>query len=105
MSPRRLFVPLGVALVLLAGYNVLIALTARRSQRQEMRQKLDHLPAAANCVFLGNSLVEAGCDPDAFAAALPQTARGLVPINLALGATTPVEHYLILKRALASPDF
>jgi hypothetical protein len=103
MRAKRLFISVGVALAILVGYNVLIAWRAHTSQRQRMRAKLEQLPAAADCVFLGNSLVEAGCDADAFASAWPRRDHAFLPINLALGATSPVEHYLILQRALRSP--
>src|SRR5689334_14151538 len=38
-----------------------------------------------------------------FASAWPEGRTALQPINLALGATSPVEHYLILRRALERP--
>ncbi len=96
---KRFFVALGVALALLVGYNAAISHTARTSQRQRALAALERVPANTECVFLGNSLVEAGCDVDAFAAAWPQAGHAPAAVNLALGATTPVEHYLILRRA------
>lgn len=104
MNPRRFFAALAVALVLLGVYNVAILYSSRSSQRQRARAAVEHIPATAETFFLGNSLVEAGCDLDAFtAAAVRQGAPRQSAVNLALGATTPVEHVLILKRALQGP--
>jgi len=100
MNAKRLFIALGVAVAILAGYNVLIARTAQTSQRQRMRATLEHLPTSVDVVFLGNSLVAAGCDTAAFTSAWPQAGRSSSSINLALGATTPVEHCLIWQSAL-----
>lgn len=99
MNGRRFFLALAVAIALLVGYNVVISHTARTSQRQRALAALEHVPADTACVFLGNSLVEAGCDVEAFAAAWPHGAQAPAAVNLALGATTPVEHDLILRRA------
>lgn len=103
MKTKRLFLAAGVALAILVGYNGLIAVAARTSLRQAARASLERIPPEVNCVFLGNSLVEAGCDVTAFVAGWPQRAGAIVPLNLALGATTPVEHLLILNRALKQP--
>lgn len=100
MNAKRLFLAAGLALAILACYNVAIAYTSRTSQRQRARSALERLPANTEVMFLGNSLVEAGCDVAAFASAWPREAQAEPAINLALGATTPVEHYLILHRAL-----
>ncbi|HEY3863524.1 MAG TPA: hypothetical protein VGO59_16730 [Verrucomicrobiae bacterium] len=99
MTARRFFISLGIGLAILAGCNVLIHLAARRTQRQHLLALLDNIPPATECLFLGNSLIEAGCDADAFHSAWPghDAPRAL---NIGLGATTPVEHYLILKQAL-----
>jgi len=100
-SARCLFIPLAVALLILIGYNVLINRTAQTSQRRQLLARLDRIPLSTDCLFLGNSIVEAGCDADTFKSAWPT--NSVQPINLALGATSPVEHYLILKHALERP--
>lgn len=102
-STLRLFGALALLSLVLVGFNGLIARTARSSYRRQMLTRLDHLSPQADCIFLGNSLVEAGCDVAAFSSALPPNAGRLSPVNLALGATSPVEHYLILSRALQHP--
>ncbi len=102
---RRLFIPLAIALGILAIYNVLIHFGAKKTQRQHLLSVIDHLPASTECIFLGNSLIEAGCDATAFQSAWRQTDDSPLAVNLGLGATTPVEHYLILKRAFEQdPD-
>src|SRR6266404_1110064 len=104
-SSKRLLISLIVFLAILLAYNLVIRVTSRTSQRQHMLKVLAELPPSTDCVFLGNSLVEAGCDAETFKAAWPVTNRNqtILPANLALGATTPVEHYLILKQALNKP--
>src|SRR6516162_6541276 len=94
---RRLFIPLGILMVILFGYNALIHFAAKKTQRQHLLSVIDHLPPSTECLFLGNSLIEAGCDASAFESAWSQGGDGPVAVNLGLGATTPVEHYLILK--------
>ena len=113
-STGQFFILAAIALVILAGYNALIWFASQTTQRYRLLQTLQHLPPGTDCVFLGNSLMAAGGDPAAFKSAWRVPQRGgdtvatplndpPVPVNLALGATTPVEHYLILKHALAQP--
>ncbi len=99
----RLVIAVCILLAMLLGYNLLIARAAKTSQRQQMLAQLDRIPPQTDCIFLGNSLVEAGCDMGAFLTAWPHNQPPLSPLNLALGATSPVEHYLILNRALRQP--
>jgi hypothetical protein len=99
----RLFVAVCVLLGMLLAYNLVVGRAARTSQREGMLARLDRIPRQTDCIFLGNSLVEAGCDMEAFRSAWPRSQPPLSAINLALGATSPVEHYLILKRALRQP--
>jgi hypothetical protein len=92
-----------ILLAVLTGYNLLIAHTSRKSLRQQFLTRLAQVPKDTDCLFLGNSLVEAGCDSASFESAWPDRAHVPCPINLALGATTPVEHELILRRVLKQP--
>jgi hypothetical protein len=100
---RRLFIPIAIALVILLAYNLVIARAAKKTQRQHLLSALDSLPPATDCLFLGNSLIEAGCDTNAFESGWSRSEGTPIAVNLGLGATTPVEHYLILKRAFAQP--
>ena len=101
MKSKRLLIALGVALLVLVGYNALIAHLAVRSQRQRAFAVVTHPPADTSVVFLGNSLMEAGGDPASFRTGWPANQPAAPSLNLALGATTPVEHYLIWHLALA----
>lgn len=56
-----------------------------------------------NCVFLGDSLVEAGCDVPVFVAAWSKRAGPIMPLKLALDASTPEEHGAIFKLTLDLP--
>jgi hypothetical protein len=100
---KRLFVPLGFLLLILVGYNLLIHHTAKSTYRHHLLTSLSAIPLDTDFLFLGNSLVEAGCDPSAFRAAWPVAQSAPRPVNIALGATSPVEHYLILRHAFDRP--
>ncbi|HEX4262906.1 MAG TPA: SGNH/GDSL hydrolase family protein [Verrucomicrobiae bacterium] len=100
---KNLFIAVGIALIILLGYNVLIGVAAKKTQRRHLLTAIKNLPPATDCLFLGNSLMEAGCDATVFQANWPQTSVSPSAVNLALGATTPVEHYLILKQAFSRP--
>src|SRR2546423_14193932 len=89
-----------VALLILVAYNVAIHYIAASSQRRQLLSDLQHIPVSTDCLFVGNSLVEAGCDPKVFQSQWPTAEKRPQPFNIALGATSPVEHYLILKHAL-----
>jgi hypothetical protein len=102
-NARHLFTPVAIALVILIAYNVLINIAAKKTQRQHLLAVIQHLPPATDCLFLGNSLIEAGCNTQAFESAWPNGATSPAAANLGLGATTPVEHYLILKHAFDRP--
>lgn len=105
-SPRKqLFASAAVLLLILVACNLMIARNARKTQRGRLLARVQAMPLQTDCVFLGNSLVEAGCDMDAFLSAWPDNGegRGAQAVNLALGATSPVEHYLILRQALQRP--
>jgi hypothetical protein len=96
---RRFLICTLVALAILVGYNLLIRRIARTSQRQQLMAALGCIPADTDCLFIGNSLVEAGLDTAAFQGSWP--GGSIRSRNIALGATYPVEHYLILKKALS----
>jgi hypothetical protein len=100
---KRFILPLAMLLLILLGYNVLIHHTAKSTYRHHLLTSLSEIPLDTDFLFLGNSLVEAGCDPSAFRAAWPVTQSAPRPVNIALGATSPVEHYLIFKHALDRP--
>jgi hypothetical protein len=100
---KRLFLPLGILLLILVGYNLLIHHSANSTYRHHLLTSLSEIPLDTDFLFLGNSLVEAGCDPCAFREAWPAARSAPKPANIALGATSPVEHYLILKHALERP--
>ncbi|MDB6064176.1 MAG: hypothetical protein JWR26_384 [Pedosphaera sp.] len=100
---NRLAVCAGVAMAVLVGANALIAHAARTTQRQLLLSTINTMSPPIDCLFLGNSLIEAGCDPAAFKASWPVQDKSPTALNLGLGATTPVEHFLILKQALQRP--
>jgi hypothetical protein len=90
-------------LLILLCYNLFIHHTAQSTYRHRLLASLSEIPLDTDYLFVGNSLVEAGCDTSAFRDGWPVGQSLPRPINIALGATSPVEHYLILNHALARP--
>lgn len=79
--------------------NVAMDRLAAQTSRRKFLVQADATPPA-DCMFLGSSNVQAGADTAAFEAAWPGD-RKLSASNFALGQTSPVEHALLFKRALA----
>jgi hypothetical protein len=102
-SVKRLVIPFAILLLIVVGYNFVIHRSAKSTYRHHLLTSLSQIPLDTDFLFLGNSLVEAGCDPSAFREAWPIGQSSPRPMNIALGATSPVEHYLILKHALDRP--
>ncbi|HXT11999.1 MAG TPA: SGNH/GDSL hydrolase family protein [Candidatus Angelobacter sp.] len=100
---KRLFIPIAIALIILLGYNIAIEFAAKTTYRQHLLATINSLPPSTDCLFLGNSLMEAGGNVKAFESGWSQPNSSPSAVNLGLGATTPVEHYLILKHALEQP--
>ena len=90
MAARRFGLQLAVALAAFAGLNAAVARLARNSTpRRALRRALAAEPAGL--VALGNSTMAAG-----FSEATA-TDEGVVGLNAAVGATTPVEHLATLR--------
>jgi hypothetical protein len=101
MKTQRFLLALGVSLGVLLAFNAVIANVAAHSKRQQALAALAHPPVGTPVVFLGNSLMAAGGDPNAFRSIWCAQPAAAPSLNLALSATSPVEHYLIWKTALA----
>jgi hypothetical protein len=99
LTKRQLILSAAVLLAGLVFMNLLIVFLTRNSRpRQVMRHARQS--QSASVVALGNSLVAAGFDEAAFDSGAGLSApRGSA--NLGLGATTPVEHLLLLRYALS----
>ncbi|MBA3683789.1 MAG: hypothetical protein H0W72_00870 [Planctomycetes bacterium] len=102
MTPRRFAIAVAVCLAVLLAFNAAVWSASRSTQRQ---QALGQARAAgsAHALFFGNSLMAGGCDPEAFAASWrASTGTGIAAMNLALGQSGPVEHWLLAKTAFAA---
>ena len=102
MNPKKLWCSALVLLAVLVVVNIGLHYAAHGTQRGKLLARLRQVPLDADCLFVGNSLMEAGCDLDAFAAGLEQKNSARFS-NLALGGTSPLEHYLILRKAYERP--
>jgi len=98
-----LLASLAIAGMVILTINTVVHFGARKSLRRHLLHNLERVPASTDTVFIGNSLVEAGCDTRAFKTAWPDDTTSPAPLNLALGDTSPVEHYLIFNRVLSQP--
>ncbi len=91
--PRHLVLQILLAFAVIVAGNVLVKKLAYDSvPRQKLLKGQRSEPATD--LFLGNSVIAAGIDESAFAAAVP----GRHPLNLGLGASGAVEHLLIYRQ-------
>lgn len=86
--------------VLAVGNFVVQHLTARTVSRRVLEEARN--ASSASVIALGNSLIRAGFVPQVFALAQRPLVAKLPAVNLALGASTPVEQLLILREAFRS---
>lgn len=82
----------GAALVLVLA-NVAMWTASQHTLARQMLRHLSQVPPPTH-LFLGDSIMASSLDEAAFAAAMP----GSHPLNIALNATTPVEHYLLSRQ-------
>lgn len=99
MRRRDLLLQLLCWAVMFAGFNLLVL---RINNNAPPRQLIRRLNAASRIddVFLGNSLMASGFDPIAYRKEERASGRPDVGFNLGLGSTGPVEHLLLLTRAV-----
>ncbi len=92
MAIRQLAVQvlLGAAVLLVA--NICVRFLARNSVPRQLLLRGERAEPATD-LFLGNSTMAAGLDETAFASVKPGR-----PLNIALGASSPVEHYAIYRQ-------
>jgi hypothetical protein len=96
MTTRAFAIQVAVFAALLGALNIAIQrLTVNAVPRQLLRSidSTSHVES----LLAGNSLVAAGLDASTYAAT---RGRG-VALNIALGSTSPIEHDLLFRRALA----
>lgn len=88
----KLFTQVVVLFSILATFNLLVAHLSRNTVP---RQILLNAKSSENAtdLFVGNSLIQSGFDKSVFEANLSNRKA----INLGLGSSSPVEHYLFLK--------
>jgi hypothetical protein len=90
---RSLLVQLTVAATALVAANVFVQRSASGTIPRRLLEEAERSPVATD-LFLGNSTMAAGLDRAAFEAATP----GQVPLNLGMGSSSPVEHFLIFQQ-------
>src|SRR4051812_26412401 len=82
-----------VTAIVLVAANIVIGQATKNSLPRQLLRHGQETKGATHS-FLGNSTMAAGLKESAFATARP----GSVPLNLGLGDTGPVEHYLIYRQ-------
>ncbi len=93
MKLRQFAMQVVLTCAVLLAANVAVSRLAANSVPRQLLRKIDRSEPVTD-VFLGNSTMAAGCDEAAFEAAAP----GHRALNLGLGATTPIEHFLLIRR-------
>src|SRR4051794_34280584 len=81
--------------VCLVGLNVVVRQLSRNSVPRQIARRIDQSPPVTD-LFVGNSLMAAGFEVEPFERARP----GLRALNIGLGSSSPVEHNILLRRAL-----
>src|SRR5690349_8021763 len=100
ITRRQFLGALLVCLAILTAGNLIVQrLTARTVSRRVLEEARAARPAEV--IALGNSLMRAGFLPEVFADAAGSASKPYA-INLALGASSPVEQLLLLRAGLRS---
>jgi hypothetical protein len=103
ITRRQFFAAFLVCLAVLAAGNLVVQrLTAHTVSRRILAEA--RTSSSAQVIALGNSLMRSGFVPEAFAPPISPQAQAPA-VNLAMGASTPVEQLLLLRAGLrAIPD-
>lgn len=91
MTLRHLFVQFTLFSAMLVIANVAVTVLARNSHPRQLLRK--DAPPPATHLFFGNSTMAAGFKEHAFT----QGYGDCRPLNLGIGSTLPVEHYLLFR--------
>lgn len=94
---KRITLPLILFLALLAAVNAALLFLSRSTQRGVLLSALRR-PSDANILIVGNSLMNAGIDPQTLESG---QSRGLRTFDATLGQSSPIDHALIAREALA----
>jgi hypothetical protein len=96
----------GTVLVCAAGLACANAVVGTLTQHSVSRRILAdaRIAGGAETIALGNSLVRSGFDADEFATSLRSQSVQNAALNMAMGASTPPEHLLLLRAALQADD-
>jgi hypothetical protein len=88
-----------VAGVILFAGNTIVSRLSRNSIVHQLLRRIAE-SGSASWVFIGSSVVADGIDPPTFQSCLPASGHGQTALNLGLGSSTSVEHYLLAQDAL-----
>jgi hypothetical protein len=92
-----------VCAAVLACANLVVArLTQHTISRQILAEARNSV--SAETIALGNSLVRSGFNAEEFAAAQHSPGQPRAALNMAMGASAPPEHLLLLRAALRTDD-
>src|SRR5260370_36974751 len=93
-----------VCAAVLACANAVGGSLKRRSVSRRILSDAKSAGSSTQTIGLGNSLVRSGFNSDEFAAAHQSAGVQNVVLNMAMGASTPAEHLLLLRAALRADD-
>ena len=98
MTIRHFFASLAVALGVIAAFNVFLALKVD-SVPKSIQRKMKSMPRI-DILFLGNSLMQSGLDPEKFTAGWINPEKAPLAFNAGLGWSSPVEHYVLAHQSI-----
>lgn len=98
---RYFYIPVAVAIAIFGILNVAVSVLARNTNPRQIARHIEQ-EAELNCLALGNSLMRAGFDEEAFEGRWLQAGRPVRALNAGLGSSYPVEHLMLLRKALQS---
>jgi len=99
MTRRAFLVQLAVSAALVVLLNAAIARLAVNSVPRQLLRTIAASPPVS-ALFVGNSLVVAAIDSNAYEQAQTRTTLEGPTLNIGMGSSSPIEHDLLLRRAL-----
>jgi hypothetical protein len=93
-----------VCAAVLACANAVVGSLTQHSVSRRILADAKSAGSSTQTIALGNSLVRSGFNSDEFAAAQQSAGVQNVVLNMAMGASTPAEHLLLLRAALRADD-
>ncbi len=100
MTRRTVLIASVLAILILVAANLLVSRAANNSVPRQRMRTIDAAGPVIDVLGIGNSLVATGFDVVTIERAFQAAGHPVIALNAALGATNPIEHLLLVRRAL-----